>query len=676
MATNDKKGSLSIKVVVLVTGLTLATFCGLFLANYYWQRSGTMTQIKTSAQRSSALLQMAISEPMTIGDNEGTSKQFRSVSERFPDISAYLTNYSGEVTYATEAAALRRPLPQVVEGEIEGMLRSGLEGVEEQGGVLEIGGAPYYAEVISVPNEPACHHCHGASRPVLGSMVMLQDISEEMGVLNKTLLRNGFISLAGLVILVVLLLVFMRRAVIDRIKVLTGGTNVVRSGDLDVAFEVGGSDEITSLAENLTSMVGDLKQKMGEASDEAEKARKAMEEAEESRRRADKLADYQKAEVENLSGTLQKVSEGDLTVKYVTGEADQDTADARESFLGIQEALNATIGHLAGMLTGIKQHAETLAAAAEELSTVSSQLFDGSENLSNQAGNVAGATEQISTNINTMAAATEEMSVNVSTVSSTAEEMSQTMDQVANSIEDMRRSISAIADSASAGSRVASDAMDLARNATDTMNSLGGAAQEIGKVTEVIKRIAEQTNLLALNATIEAASAGEAGKGFAVVAHEIKELANQSAKAAEDIADKIEGMQNGTNDAVKVIGEVAGIITTINDSVQEITESVEQQNEAANVISVNVSETNKGSNEIAVAIAELAQGANDTSQNAGEVAKGANEVASSILGVSKAAENSKDGSQQVKASAEELAKVAGELTNMVGRFVAGEDAAN
>src|SRR5206468_658358 len=80
---------------------------------------------------------------------------------------------------------------------------------------------------------------------------------------------------------------------------------------------------------------------------------------------------------------------------------------------------------------------------------------------------------------------------------------------------------------------------------------------EITKVTEVIKSIALQTNLLALNATIEATSAGEAGKGFAVVASEVKELASQSAQSAEDIARKIESVQNSTREAVKVIERFA-----------------------------------------------------------------------------------------------------------------------
>jgi len=662
--------SLGVKVVLLVSSLTILTFVGLFLANFYWQRTTTLDQIQVFAGRQSELLHMAIKKPMTVGDNKGTTAQFKELSDHSDTIQAYLTNSHGNITYSTEGKTVRHDLKEIMgeSASFQKIFQESLMRDTETGLRLEFDGVPNYVEVLTIKNGPSCHHCHGRSKPILGSLVMRQDISAEISALNRTLIKNALLSLTGLVLLLSLVFLFMHASVIKRIMALARTTGEVHKGDLDVDFDIRGNDELKTLSNNLAEMVQDLKKKI-------EEAKIKSQEAEEARKKHKKLAEYQRNEVENLSTVLKSMAQGDLTVSYKVNEGDRDTAEAHQSFLDIQEAVNVTIRVLAKMLSDVKSNAETLATAAEEMSSVSSQLSNTSEELSLKAGNVAGATEEISTNINTMAAATEEMSVNINTVSTTAEEMSETMDSVAESVKGMNKAIASIAQNAMEGSKVAAEAMDMSETATAAMKFLGEAAQEIGKVTEVIKRIAEQTNLLALNATIEAASAGDAGKGFAVVAHEIKELANQSAKAAEDIAGKIEGVQDKTLEAVKVIDEVTNIIDIINDSVLVITKAVERQKETADEILLSVSETTKGAGEIAVSIAELAKGAGDTSQNAGEVAKGANEVASSILVVSKSAEAGNAGAKQVNSSADELAKVALELQQMVGMFIAanGDD---
>jgi len=355
---------------------------------------------------------------------------------------------------------------------------------------------------------------------------------------------------------------------------------------------------------------------------------------------------------------------GDLTARIEINSKDE-TGELAKWF-------NVVVEKLQVIIKDISSTTEVLNTSSSDLTSLSSQMASSAQEMTSQSETVAGTTEQMSANINTMASAAEEMSVNIESVSSAAEEMAQNMNSIASSIEEMSSSINEVANSAQEGSDITKKATEMSGSATHTMNALGNAADDIGQVTALIKRIAEQTNLLALNATIEAASAGDAGKGFAVVANEIKELAGQSSQAAEDIAQRIEGIQTNSEEAVKVIADVSDIINKINESSTVITKSVEQQTITANEISGSVQQAKTGVTNIASSIAEVARGANDTARSAAEAAKGVVQVSSNIQGVSKAAGDSSVGAQQVNTSAGELAKISTQIQEMVGRFKVAE----
>jgi methyl-accepting chemotaxis protein len=158
------------------------------------------------------------------------------------------------------------------------------------------------------------------------------------------------------------------------------------------------------------------------------------------------------------------------------------------------------------------------------------------------------------------------------------------------------------------------------------VKKLGESSQEIGNVIKVITSIAQQTNLLALNATIEAARAGEAGKGFAVVANEVKELAKQTAKATEDIGQKIDAIQGDTKGAVQAIEEIGTIINQINDISNSIASAVEEQTVTTNEIGRSVTEASKGVGDIAKNIGGVAVAAKNTTQGANDTQKASHEL--------------------------------------------------
>ena len=174
-------------------------------------------------------------------------------------------------------------------------------------------------------------------------------------------------------------------------------------------------------------------------------------------------------------------------------------------------------------------------------------------------------------------------------------EVSRNVETVVAATREMTASIEEISRSATESARVANSAVKMADSTNHVVGKLGESSAEIGKVIKVINSIAEQTNLLALNATIEAARAGEAGKGFAVVANEVKDLAKETAKATEDIGQRIDAIQNDTQTAVDAIQKISEVINRINDISGTIASAVEEQTATSNEIARSVVEAARGS---------------------------------------------------------------------------------
>jgi len=299
---------------------------------------------------------------------------------------------------------------------------------------------------------------------------------------------------------------------------------------------------------------------------------------------------------------LQALAGGDLTQR-VTKQSKCEIGRMNAYLSQALDSLQATIASISG-------NSQTLSGAAEELTSVSQQMGANAEETSAQAGVVAGASETISSNVQTVASGIEELSATTREIASNASE----------------------------AAKVALSAVDMADAANATVNKLNVSSTEIGEITNAITSIAQQTKLLALNATIEAARAGGAGKGFAVVANEVKDLAMETAKASDDIAQKIELIQSDATEAVGAINRINEVIAQINEFQSTIASAVEEQSAAAGEISRNVSDVSEGSGHITQnisGVADAAQststGANDTLQSSDELSRMAAELQEHVL---------------------------------------------
>ncbi|ESQ88601.1 methyl-accepting chemotaxis protein [Asticcacaulis sp. AC460] len=197
---------------------------------------------------------------------------------------------------------------------------------------------------------------------------------------------------------------------------------------------------------------------------------------------------------------------------------------------------------------------------------------------------------------------------------------------VASATTELSASIGVIGDQAVRSVEIAAEAVSEADRTNDSMAELSRAADQIGEVVDLINAIAQQTNLLALNATIESARAGEAGKGFAVVASEVKSLAQQTAKATDEIRDRIKDIQSAAQNGVNAIRGIGETIKHMNEIASSIADSVHQQGDATNEIARNVNEASDGTTMASSSVAQLSASAADTEKASTEMLGAANQL--------------------------------------------------
>jgi methyl-accepting chemotaxis protein len=282
----------------------------------------------------------------------------------------------------------------------------------------------------------------------------------------------------------------------------------------------------------------------------------------------------------DVSEVLDALADGDLTRTA--------RADGGDELSAMAGALNRAVQSVRRTMTTLTDSAGTVARSAAEMAASTRRISGSVQEVSDKAGAAATASESIATNITTTAAGGNEVGASIREISRNATE----------------------------AVRVVADAVAMAGRANAMMVELGDSSGEISSVVKLITSIAEQTNLLALNATIEAARAGDAGKGFAVVAGEVKDLAQETSRATEEIARRVDAIQAGTTSAMAAIGEITSVIERINEYQTGIASAVEQQSSTTAEMNRNVAEAVVRTGEISATVAAIADAAHSTSSDA------------------------------------------------------------
>lgn len=321
------------------------------------------------------------------------------------------------------------------------------------------------------------------------------------------------------------------------------------------------------------------------------------------------------AEAVHVAETIAK---GDLT-KPITPDGNDEATRLLTALAVMQDGLLATLKQITGS-------SARLACAAEELNAVTAE---GSRDLQQQHGEI----EQAATAVTEMTTAIEEVARNASSTS----DLSRASRTIADKGQQrMMEAVTAIQE-LTCGMQMSSEQVE----------GLAVQAQRIGKVLDVIRTIAEQTNLLALNAAIEAARAGEAGRGFAVVADEVRALAHRTAQSTREIEQMIGGIQSGTASAVSTM-----------QSSSSMTQQTLELAELARTALAEIVAANDEINDRNLVITSAAE----------EQAQVARSVDRNLLNIRDLSIQSSEGSHQTTIASQSLATLATELNSMVRHF--------
>jgi methyl-accepting chemotaxis protein len=332
---------------------------------------------------------------------------------------------------------------------------------------------------------------------------------------------------------------------------------------------------------------------------------------------------------------LGTVAKGDLTATVP-----QESLERKDEIGNLSNAVQSMTAGLREVVKDVTAGIQMLSTSSTELSVNSGRMSESGRQTADKSHSVAAAAEQMTANVMTVSAGMEQAVKNLASVATATEQMTATIGEIAGNSEKARR--------------ITEEATRQAATIGEQMDQLGHAAQEIGKVTEVITEISSQTNLLALNATIEAARAGSAGKGFAVVANEIKGLAQQTAAATEDIKSRIAGVQSSTSRGIAEVNRVSQVIHDVSDIVGSIAAAIEEQATVTKDIARN--------------IGEASTGVREANERVSESSQASQEIARAIAGVDRAAGEMAAGSEQVRTSSSDLSNLAERLQTAVGRF--------
>ena len=331
-----------------------------------------------------------------------------------------------------------------------------------------------------------------------------------------------------------------------------------------------------------------------------------------------------------------------------------EPSQRRDELGDLQRALYYMTMKIGDLLKEVSKTTEQMAAASQQLNSSSMESANAATSVAQSVADAAAVVVQQQTAVTNGTDSVASISQSVKSISQETEEVSQEADQAAKKAE--------------AGNLVVEKSVnqihsveEKVRTTAQLVDELGARSQEIGAIVDTISDLAGQTNLLALNAAIEAARAGEQGRGFAVVAEEVRKLAEQSATAAQQIADLIGRIQDDTSKAVASMDSGRQAVVQGAESV----EGLRQVFEEINGLVINVAGKIDSMSD---SIQHVAGQSSEITNHMEQIDSGAAKVADNMQSISAATEEQSASAQEIASASDSLARQAQEVQENLQKF--------